>query len=164
MSKRSNSDVGMKKDTHLTSTSVALNRRRFSLGLPLLAAGAAAPQEVVAAKAPSRDEAPIVKLNTFRAKLCRKHAHARDIATRPIEANRRLLRACRQRPNCCRATEKRDEIATLHSITSSARASKVGGTSMPSAFAVLRFNTSSNFVACSTGRSAGLIPCRVLCT
>src|SRR5215831_1912576 len=115
MSKRSNSEVGMKKDTHLTSTSVALNRRRFSLGLPLLAAGAAAPQEVVAAKAPSRDEAPIVKLNTFRAKLCRKHAHARDIATRPIEANRRLLRACRQRPNCCRAAEQGDELAALHS-------------------------------------------------
>ena len=50
----------MKKATHLTSTSVALNRRRFLLGLPLLAAGAAAPQEVVAAKAPSRAEAPIV--------------------------------------------------------------------------------------------------------
>ena len=50
----------MKKATHLTSTSVALNRRRFSIGLPLLVAGAAAPQEVVAAKAPSRDEAPIV--------------------------------------------------------------------------------------------------------
>src|SRR5262249_56675372 len=50
----------MKKATHLTSTSVALNRRRFSLGLPLLAASAAAPQEVVAAKAPSRAEAPIV--------------------------------------------------------------------------------------------------------
>src|SRR5215831_8062728 len=59
--KRSNSEVDMKKATHLTSTSVALNRRRFSLGLPLLAAGAAAPQEVVAAKAPpSRDKAPIV--------------------------------------------------------------------------------------------------------
>src|SRR5262249_61531158 len=110
MSKRSNSDVGMKKDTYLTSTSVALNRRRFSLGLPLLAAGAAAPQEVVAAKAPSRDEAPIVKLNTFRAKLCRKHAHARDIATRPIEANRRLLRACRQRPRCYRAAERDQQL------------------------------------------------------
>src|SRR5262249_16636837 len=58
--KRSNSEVDMKKATHLTSTSVALNRRRFSLGLPLLAAGAAAPQEVVAAKAPSRAKAPIV--------------------------------------------------------------------------------------------------------
>jgi len=29
----------MKKATHLTGTSVALNRRRFSFGLPLLAAG-----------------------------------------------------------------------------------------------------------------------------
>src|SRR5215469_13338840 len=37
-------EVDMKKATHLTSTSVALNRRRFSLGLPLLTAGAAAPQ------------------------------------------------------------------------------------------------------------------------
>src|SRR6516162_10107300 len=44
----------LKKATHLADTSVALNRRRFSLGLPLLVAGAAAPQEVVAAKAPSR--------------------------------------------------------------------------------------------------------------
>ena len=45
----------LKKATHLADTSVALNRRRFSLGLPLLVAGAAAPQEVVAAKAPSRE-------------------------------------------------------------------------------------------------------------
>ena len=29
----------LKKATHLADTSVALNRRRFSLGLPLLAAG-----------------------------------------------------------------------------------------------------------------------------
>src|SRR5262249_22460396 len=58
--KRSNLEVDMKKATHLTGTSVALNRRRFSLGLPLLAASAAASQEVVAAKAPSRDKAPIV--------------------------------------------------------------------------------------------------------
>ena len=40
----------MKKATHLTD--IALSRRRFSVGLPLLAAGAAAPQEVIAAKAP----------------------------------------------------------------------------------------------------------------
>ena len=48
----------MKRATH--DTPVALNRRRFSLGLPLLAAGAAAPQEVFAARASSRGEAPIV--------------------------------------------------------------------------------------------------------
>src|SRR5262249_12270120 len=34
----------------------------------------------------------------------------------------RLLRACRERPRGRRAAEKRDEVATLHSITSSAGA------------------------------------------
>src|SRR3954470_274607 len=51
-----------------------------------------------------------------------------------------------------------------HSITSSARASSVGGTSRPSALAVLRFMTNSNFVGCSTGRSAGLAPLIILST
>src|SRR5262249_43711790 len=46
----------------------------------------------------------------------------------------------------------------FHSITSSARASSVGGTSSPNAFAVLRLITSSNFVDCTTGKSAGLVP------
>src|SRR6476659_2383708 len=45
-----------------------------------------------------------------------------------------------------------------HSITSSARPSSIGGTSMPSALAVLRLITNSNLVGCSTGRSAGLTP------
>ena len=48
-----------------------------------------------------------------------------------------------------------------HSITSSARASSVGGTSRPSAFAVLRLMTSSNLVDCCTGRSAGFSPLRI---
>jgi ABC-type transport system substrate-binding protein len=51
-----------------------------------------------------------------------------------------------------------------HSITSSARASRVGGTSRPSALAVFRLIKSSNRVGCSTGRSAGLAPFRSLCT
>ncbi len=34
----------------------------------------------------------------------------------------------------------------------------------PSALAVLRLITSSNFVGCSTGRSPGLAPCRILAT
>jgi hypothetical protein len=42
------------------------------------------------------------------------------------------------------------------SITSSARASSVAGTSRPSALAVGRLMTSSNLLACTTGRSAGL--------
>src|SRR5262249_32883127 len=41
---------------------------------------------------------------------------------------RRLLRARHERPRS-RAAEERDELAALHSITSSARASSVGGTS-----------------------------------
>jgi hypothetical protein len=45
-----------------------------------------------------------------------------------------------------------------HSITSSARASSVGGTERPSALAVWGLMTSSNFVGCMIGRSTGLAP------
>ena len=51
--------------------------------------------------------------------------------------------------------------AAFYSITSSARASSIGGTSMPSAFAVLRLMTSSNLVGCSTGRSPGFSSLRM---
>jgi len=44
---------------------------------------------------------------------------------------------------------------SAHSITSSARSSSEGEMASPSALAVLRLITSSNFVGCSTGRSAG---------
>src|SRR5580704_9223 len=68
-----------------------------------------------------------------------------------------LLRASRKRPRR-RAADQRDEIAPLHSITSSATASSVGGMARPSAFAVLRLITNSNLVGCMTGRSAGFSP------
>src|SRR6516162_10279403 len=51
-----------------------------------------------------------------------------------------------------------------HSITSSARASSVGGTVRPSAFAVIKFTISSNLVGCSTGISPGFAPRRILST
>src|SRR5262249_51888770 len=51
-----------------------------------------------------------------------------------------------------------------HSITSSARASTEGGIVRPRAFAVFMLITSSNLVGCSTGRSAGLAPLRILST
>src|SRR2546421_8156116 len=73
----------------------------------------------------------------------------------------RLLRARRKRPRRPRAAEKRDELAPPHSITSSARASSVGGTVRLSALAVLRLMTSSNLVGCITGRSLGLAPLRM---
>src|SRR5262245_61449388 len=51
-----------------------------------------------------------------------------------------------------------------HSMTWSARSSTDCGIVRPSAFAVLRLMTSSNLVGCSTGRSAGLAPLRILST
>src|SRR5262249_17839703 len=51
-----------------------------------------------------------------------------------------------------------------YSITSSASASNLSGISRPSALAVLRLITSSNFVGCSTGKSAGLEPFKILST
>src|SRR5262249_50876355 len=79
----------------------------------------------------------------------------------PHHGRRRLLRARRERP-CRRAAEKCDELAALHhSITSSAMATRVAGTSIFRAFAVLRFMTNSNRVDCTTGRSAAFSPLRI---
>src|SRR5262249_60951079 len=69
-----------------------------------------------------------------------------------------LLRARRERPCCRSAAEQCDELAALHSITSSARASNVAGTARPSAFARLRLITSSYFVGGCTRTSAGCSP------
>jgi hypothetical protein len=52
----------------------------------------------------------------------------------------------------------------LYSITSSARESSVGGTVRRSAFAVFKLITNSNLVGCSTGRSAGFAPLKILST
>ena len=54
------------------------------------------------------------------------------------------------------------QFCTPHSITSSARARRVGGTARPSALAVGRLTTSSNLVDRTTGRSAGLAPLSML--
>src|SRR5215469_13773265 len=73
-----------------------------------------------------------------------------------------LLRARRERPRGGRAAEQRDDLAALHhSITSSASASNLSGIWRPSALAVLRLITNSNWVGCSTGKSPGLAPLRI---
>src|SRR5262249_15165492 len=79
---------------------------------------------------------------------------------KPDHGHCRLLCARRERP-CGRAADKRYELAALHSITSSARASSLSGTSRLSALAVLRLSTSSNLVDCTTGRSPGFSPLRM---
>ena len=71
-------------------------------------------------------------------------------------------------PGKCHSTKslrdsgrEQSQQTTLYSITSSARASSVAGTSRPIALAVARFMTSSNLVDCDTGRSAGFAPLRM---
>src|SRR5262249_14839052 len=83
----------------------------------------------------------------------RRHSHWSPPSGRPRQGSGRSVLA-----------EPHDELALVHSITSSARASSVGGTARPSACAVLRLMTSSNLVGCTTGRSAGLVPLRILST
>src|SRR5215475_14679288 len=51
-----------------------------------------------------------------------------------------------------------------HSINSSARARSLAGTVMPSALAVFILMTSWKRVGCSTGKSAGWAPLRILST
>jgi hypothetical protein len=66
------------------------------------------------------------------------------------------------RPSCRLSTNNGSQGP--HSITSSARASKLGESARPRALAVLRLITNSNFVGCSTGISPGLVPFRILST
>src|SRR5882757_6306196 len=82
----------------------------------------------------------------------------------PVDAPGQLLCACGQRPRRCRAAECHDKLPPLHSITSSARCSSDVGTSTPSAVAVFKLITNSNLVGCSTGRSAGFAPLKILST
>jgi hypothetical protein len=53
---------------------------------------------------------------------------------------------------------------TPHRITLSARASTFGGNVRPICFAAFRLMMNSNIVGCSTGRSEGLAPLRILST
>src|SRR5262249_53324101 len=88
----------------------------------------------------------------------------RKFRTQIEPANRRhcgLLGTRSAWPNSSRTGDKGDERAALHSITSSARAISEGGTVRPSAFAVFKLITNSNFLGCNTGKSAGLSPLRM---
>jgi hypothetical protein len=61
-------------------------------------------------------------------------------------------------------SKRRERIAMIYSITSSASCCIDSGTERPGAFAVLRLMASSNLVGCCTGRSAGLLPMRMRST
>ena len=83
-----------------------------------------------------------------------------DSSTKCLSQKPRKTISLRPMPSATPCTAANDH----YSITSSARASKVGGTMMPSAFAVFKLITSSNLVGCSTGRSAGFAPLKILST
>ncbi len=67
-------------------------------------------------------------------------------------------------PNCNYCTATRERAQKRYSITSSAVASRVGGTVRPSDLAVLRLITSSYLSGSCTGRSAGFSPLRMRST
>src|ERR1700730_12720499 len=75
------------------------------------------------------------------------------------KAKRRGLRPCG-----CRTADKGDELASPHSITSSATSRMSRLIVSPTALAAFRLMTSSNVVGRSTGKSAGLAPLSILST
>src|SRR5262249_32844066 len=80
----------------------------------------------------------------------------------PVDLRRLRLGSERRGEEGERASDERSSIH--YSMISSARANTDCGIVRPRALAVLRLMTSSNFVGCSTGRSAGLAPLRILST
>ena len=134
--------------------------RRVSANFVGLAGGPARLDPRVAADAPAQQRQPLQERPdaNLEFRIIRSSRQKYPDAARGLA----LLRARRERPRRRRAAEQRDELAPLHSITSSARASSEGGTSRPSALAVLRLMNSSTFVDCWTGRSAGFSPLRTL--
>ena len=72
-----------------------------------------------------------------------------------------VMMQCRERQKGANSELMHCSKKPLHSITSSASASSLSGISRPSAFAVLRLITKSNFVDCWTGKSAGFSPLRM---
>ena len=84
---------------------------------------------------------------------------------RLCEADRHLYGKCDQDPvSDLRDSTRyiRQRTAPLHSITSSARASRVGEMFRPSSFAAFRLTAIWSLVGNSTGKSFGLAPFRIL--
>ena len=70
----------------------------------------------------------------------------------------------RPRGRAANSAEPRDDLPSPHSITSSARARRVGAIVSPMLLAVFKFMTSSNFVGPCTGSSAGRAPFKMRST
>jgi hypothetical protein len=92
------------------------------------------------------------------------------IAIKLTERNARVsfkltARTMVNRRKACRSESKKQYGNQLpHLITLSARASTLGGIVRPICLAAFRLMMNSNFIGCSTGRSAGFAPFRILST
>jgi len=73
-------------------------------------------------------------------------------------------RATVGRPLCAKSGHMRRSKNIGYSITSSARSRIDVGIDTPSALAVFRFSVNSKLVGCSTGKSDGFAPLRILAT
>jgi hypothetical protein len=91
----------------------------------------------------------------------RRGTHEHDFPA--LESRREQARGPVERPYR-RTAESRDELASPHSITSSARNRRASGIVRPIALAVLRLITNAKFVGCSIGKSAGAAPRSTLST
>src|SRR5499433_3484182 len=67
-------------------------------------------------------------------------------------------------PESSNQKSKIEDPKLFHLITLSARYSTVCGIVRPRIFAVFKLMINSNFIGCSTGRSAGLVPLIILST
>src|SRR5438552_3273495 len=84
--------------------------------------------------------------------------------TKPVHLPRRLRLGHERRSKERRTRASKERAPVHHWMTSSARCRSAGGIVRPRALALLRLITNSNFVGCSTGRSPGLAPLRILST
>src|SRR6266508_1489826 len=84
--------------------------------------------------------------------------------TDPMDLSRRLRLGGERRGEEHRTRACQERAPLHHWMSSSARSRSDCGIVRPSALAVLRLITSSKLVGCSTGRSAGLAPLRILST
>src|SRR4051794_21759682 len=84
----------------------------------------------------------------------------RSAAHEPDHRYRLLLRPRPERPSGC-GSKPKDDFPAPHSITSSARARRVGGIERLRALAVRRLMINSSFVGCSNGKSPGLAPAAI---
>ena len=99
-----------------------------------------------------------------RVEICDSGFRSERQPTDTTDRRSRLPMAGPKRDQQADAAGEQDTTARNHWITSSVRASNDCGIVSPSAFAVFELMTSSNLVGCSTGKSAGLAPLRILST